>query len=66
MGRDTHRHRNNDNNWLHELHAALPVFVSDITSIDATYQSELYGVEANWQFVTYCPFQYILDVHRTR
>ena len=45
-----------------ELHAALPVFVSDITSIDATYQSELYGVEANWQFVTYCPFQYILGV----
>ena len=45
-----------------ELHSALPVFVSDITSIDATYQSELYGVEANWQFVTYCPFQYILGV----
>ncbi len=42
-----------------EIHAALPVFVGDITSIDATYHSDLYGIEANWQFVTYCPFQYI-------
>lgn len=42
-----------------EIHAILPVFVGDITSIDATYRSDLYGIEANWQFVTYCPFQYI-------
>jgi len=45
-----------------EIHAALPVFASDITSIDATYQTDLYGIEANWQFVTYCPFQYIAGI----
>ncbi|MDB4759675.1 hypothetical protein OAG34_00530 [bacterium] len=45
-----------------EIHAALPVFVNDITSIDANYTSDLYGIEANWQFVTYCPFQYIAGI----
>ncbi len=45
-----------------EIHAAVPIFVSDITSIDASYTSDLYGLEANWQFVTYCPFQYIAGI----
>ena len=45
-----------------EIHAAVPVFVGDISSVEATYQSDLYGLEANWQFVTYCPFQYIAGV----
>lgn len=45
-----------------EIHAALPVFVSDISSIEAAYQSDLYGFEANWQFATYRPFQYIAGV----
>ena len=45
-----------------ELHATPPVFVSDITSIDATCESNLYGFEANWQFVTFCPFQYIAGI----
>ncbi|MGI9469575.1 MAG: hypothetical protein ACR2OA_20805 [Rubripirellula sp.] len=45
-----------------EIHAAVPVFASDITSVEAIYESDLYGVEANWQFVTYCPFQYIAGI----
>lgn len=42
-----------------EIHAEVPVFVSDISSIDTRYDSDLYGLEANWTFNTYCPFQYI-------
>ena len=45
-----------------EIKAALPVFISDVTSLEATYRSDLYSLEANWQFVTYCPFQYIAGI----
>jgi len=42
-----------------EIHAAVPIFAPDITSIDTRYESDLYSLEANWHFVTYCPFRYI-------
>ncbi|MDA7878115.1 hypothetical protein N9B39_01060 [bacterium] len=46
-------------NGTAEIHAAVPIFAGDITSIEANYNTDLYGIEANWRFVTYCPFQYI-------
>jgi hypothetical protein len=36
-----------------------PVFVPDLQSIDASLESQVYGFELNYHFVTYCPFNYI-------
>lgn len=34
-------------------------FIPDVDSINATYDSDLYGFELNWHCVTYCPFNYV-------
>ncbi len=36
-----------------------PVFVPDIERFDARLESQLYGFELNYHYVTYCPFNYV-------
>lgn len=46
-------------NGLVEVFSSPPVFAPEVNRIDARYTSDLYGIEANWHFVTYLPFKYL-------
>ena len=46
-------------NGLVEILSDPSVFAPNVSRIDARYTSDLYGIEANWRFVTYLPFKYI-------
>ena len=35
------------------------VFAPNVQTIDSRYTSDLYSLELNWHYVTYCPFNYI-------